>query len=283
MTNATIRSLDRIIPGTPATDGAGVRLTRIIGTPELGEWDPFLLLDEFRSENPDDYIAGFPAHPHRGFETVTYLKQGRFRHRDSKGNEGLLVPGSVQWMTAGRGIIHSEMPEMQDGLLWGYQLWLNLPAKDKFAEPRYQDIGPDKIPVVEEGGTKVTIIAGEYGRQKGPTRPWISTIYFDVQLAPGTTFLHPVSTDMNGFAYVYEGQGQWGSDDDLRSGAAGQLLVLGEGDSVQVEAGDGGVQFLLIAATRLDEPIVRSGPFVMNTREQLYQAFADYEQGVLDK
>ena len=184
------RVVEQIVAGIKTTDGAGVNLRRIIGSPELNLLDPFLLLDEFKSDDKDDYIAGFPSHPHRGFETVTYLMHGAFRHRDSKGNEGHLRSGSVQWMTAGRGIIHSEMPEQEDGQVWGYQLWVNLPQKYKMTEPRYQDIPAEKIPVVEENGRMVKIIAGEYDGVEGPAESFFPISYFDVTLEANSSFRH---------------------------------------------------------------------------------------------
>ena len=205
MTTARIRKISAEIAGQPTTDGAGVNLTRFIGSPELSDLDPFLLLDEFRSSDSSDYQAGFPNHPHRGFETVTYLKAGRFRHRDSQGNQGLLTPGGVQWMTAGRGIIHSEMPETTEGLVWGYQLWINLPAEHKFTDPRYQDIPPEQVPEVTGHGVKVRLITGDYEGQSGPAKTWISTLYFDIELEPGAVFTHSVPPDLSGFVHLYTG------------------------------------------------------------------------------
>jgi redox-sensitive bicupin YhaK (pirin superfamily) len=260
-----------------------VNLTRVIGTRELLDLDPFLLLDEFKSENPNDYIGGFPPHPHRGFETITYLLHGDFQHRDSKGNEGHLTAGSVQWMTAGRGIIHSEMPEMTNGLVWGYQLWLNLPAADKMVEPRYQDIGPDQIPIVEREGARVKIITGEYQGTNGPAQTRIPALYLDVELSPSSTFRHTVPDSLATLAYVVEGEGAFGLDKQSDSMGASWLLVFGKGGTVQVVTEDQAVRFLLLAAEPLNEPIVRQGPFVMNTREELFQAFQDYQNGILDQ
>lgn len=279
----TIRPVSRIVTGVPTNDGAGVNLTRVIGTRELLDLDPFLLLDEFKSENPNDYIGGFPPHPHRGFETITYLLHGNFLHRDSRGNEGHLTAGSVQWMTAGRGIIHSEMPEMTNGLVWGYQLWLNLPAAEKMVEPRYQDIGPDQIPIKEKEGARVKIITGEYHRAKGPAQTRIPALYLDVELGPGTTFNHAVPDSLTALAYVVEGRGAFGLDSQSDSQGSARLLVFGKGDTIHAMTGDQSVRFLLLAAAPLNEPIVRQGPFVMNTREQLFQAFQDYQNGTLDR
>ncbi|MFC1547279.1 pirin family protein [Candidatus Neomarinimicrobiota bacterium] len=279
----TIRPVSRIVRGRPTSDGAGVNLTRVIGTRELLDLDPFLLLDEFKSENPHDYIGGFPPHPHRGFETITYLLHGNFKHHDSRGNEGHLTGGSVQWMTAGRGIIHSEMPEMTNGLVWGYQLWLNLPAADKMVEPRYQDIGPDQIPMVAHEGARVRIITGEYQGTSGPAQTRIPALYLDVELASHSTFQHTVPDSLATLAYVVDGQGAFGLDKQSDSMGASRLLVFGKGDTVQAMTGDQTVRFLLLAAEPLNEPIVRQGPFVMNTREELFRAFQDYQNGTLDQ
>ncbi len=283
MSTNTIRPVKAIVPGQPTTDGAGVNLTRLIGARELPDLDPFLLLDEFRSSDSSDYQAGFPSHPHRGFETVTYLKAGRFRHKDSHGHEGLLEAGGVQWMTAGRGIIHSEMPETTDGLVWGYQLWVNLPAEHKFADPRYQGISPEEMPVHDAEGVKVTLITGEYEGLQGPAQTLIPTLYFDIELAPGAVFTHQVSPDLNGFVHMYTGSLTAGPQERGTEVQAGSLAVLGDGDLVLLEAGPEGAGCLLVAGQRLNEPIVRAGPFVLNTREQLEQAFRDYQEGVLDR
>jgi len=271
-----VREISRVIEGIPATDGAGVKINRIIASPLLNFHDPFLLLDEFKSDHKSDYIGGFPPHPHRGFETVTYLLKGRFRHQDSKGNEGLLEPGSVQWMTAGRGIIHSEMPEKDDGLMWGYQLWINLPSGMKMMEPGYQDIPSEKIPSVEGGGRRVRIIAGEFEGTKGPADTKIPVHYFDVELT-GTSINIPAPLELNAFVYVFEGVISIG-DKKVKKGELG-LLAEGAEFSVSAEAG----RFLFLAAKRLNEPIARGGPFVMNTKEEIDQAFLDYQNGVLDK
>ena len=275
------RVVEQIVTGIKTTDGAGVNLRRIIGSPELNLLDPFLLLDEFKSDDKDDYIAGFPSHPHRGFETVTYLMHGAFRHRDSKGNEGHLRSGSVQWMTAGRGIIHSEMPEQEDGQVWGYQLWVNLPQKYKMTEPRYQDIPAEKIPVVEENGRMVKIIAGEYDGVEGPAESFFPISYFDVTLEANSSFRHPEPTNMNGFIYCYEGEVSVGPEETKVP--VGRLAVMGDGDTVELSAGEAGGAFLFLAGERLEEPIARGGPFVMNTKGEVKQAFLDYQNGVLDK
>lgn len=236
------------------------------------------MLDEFRSDDPNDYIAGFPSHPHRGFETVTIMLAGSMQHRDSVGNTGHLRAGSVQWMTAGRGIIHSEMPQQEDGLMWGFQLWVNLPAAQKMTQPRYQDIGPEEIPTVEPGpGSQVRVIAGRVGDDEGPVGG-IATdpILLDVRLGAGAVFEHPVPTDKNGFVYLYEGNARVGETSQRVE--RGRLAVLGQGDLVRVTAEED-ARFLLVAGRPISEPVARYGPFVMNSREELEQAFADYRSG----
>ena len=216
------RKVVKVVQGMRASDGAGVKLNRVMGQPGLPDLDPFLLLDEFRSEKGSDYVAGFPDHPHRGFETVTYMLAGRMRHGDHMGNVGLLRPGSVQWMTAGRGIVHSEMPEQEDGLLWGFQLWVNLPAKDKLTAPRYQDIAPERIPEAEpSAGVRVRVVAGHVGDVVGPVSGVaVAPLYFDVSLEPGARFAAPVPSGHNAFAYVYSGNADVGpAKSSLRLGA----------------------------------------------------------------
>lgn len=275
------RSVARVITGMPASDGAGVRLNRVIGQPALEDLDPFLLLDEFGSEAAADYIAGFPDHPHRGFETVTYMLDGRMRHGDNKGNVGLLGPGSVQWMTAGRGIVHSEMPEQEEGLMRGFQLWVNLPAKDKMTTPRYQDIPPDRIPVVDAGnGAEVVAIAGRVrgvdgAVDTGDTEP----TYLDVHLAPGGRFDQPVPADHNAVVYVYEGRATIGDRPQAQSLAKGQLGILHDGDGIRVAADGAPARLLVLAGKPIGEPIARHGPFVMNTQAELRQAVDDYMAG----
>ncbi len=282
MTTAKIRKISQIVQGINTSDGAGVKLKRILGSPELGQLDPFLLLDEFKNDNPDDYAAGFPDHPHRGFETVTYMMAGSFTHRDSKGHEGHLSAGSVQWMTAGRGIIHSEMPEQSDGLAWGYQLWLNLPAKWKMTEPKYQDLPSEKLPVVEEKGVRVKVLAGEYGGVRSPGKSFIPFTYLEVRLEPGAVLAQPAPPDQNAFVYVIEGKAETGPESEPGYVKAGHLGVFGEGGSVRLEAGDEKpVHLLFASALKLNEPVVRGGPFVMNTLGELKQAFYDYQTGKL--
>jgi quercetin 2,3-dioxygenase len=270
------RQVVRTLKGQATSDGAGVRLTRVIGTPALDHLDPFLLLDEFRSDAASDYLAGFPDHPHRGFETVTYMLAGEMEHRDHAGNRGRLRPGSVQWMTAGRGIIHSEMPKQEDGLMWGFQLWVNLPAKDKMTAPRYQDIAPERIPVVETEGVRVRVVAGRHGDAVGPVQGIVTDpLYLDVALTAGAAVECPLPGDRSAFVYVFEGA----IDVGAATLARGELGVLGPGDGVRAKAAAGPGRFLLVAAQPLREPIARMGPFVMNTRAELVQAVEDLQSG----
>lgn len=274
------RSVERVIQGLPASDGAGVKLTRVIGQPALDQLDPFLLLDAFGSEKGADYIGGFPDHPHRGFETVTYMLAGRMRHGDNQGNVGLLRPGSVQWMTAGRGIVHSEMPEQEDGLMAGFQLWVNLPAKDKMCPPRYQDIEPEDIPVIEvDDSVRVKVIAGQVNGVKGAVDTGATEpTYLDIHLSSGGAFEHGIPSGHNAVVYVYEGAARIGGEAQPRSLKAGQLGILGPGDAVKLVA-DEPARALLIAGKPLGEPIARHGPFVMNTMSEIRQAVDDYMGG----
>jgi quercetin 2,3-dioxygenase len=275
------RAVARTLPGMPASDGAGVKLTRVIGQPQLDRLDPFLLLDEFRSDTPGDYLAGFPDHPHRGFETVTYMLAGRMRHRDSAGNSGLLVPGSVQWMTAGRGLVHSEMPEQVDGLMWGFQLWVNLPAKDKMTPPRYQDIGPERIPEVAlANGGLVRVIAGALGDVRGPVQAEAtSPLYLDIAIPANGSFATAVPAGHHAFVYPFVGDAIVASPMRDTPLARGTLGVLGEGDGVTLRAGAEGARVLLVAGRPLNEPVARYGPFVMNTQDEIRQAFTDFQSG----
>ncbi|TMH84252.1 MAG: pirin family protein [Betaproteobacteria bacterium] len=271
------RQVARLVRGMAASDGAGVKLNRVIGGPDLPQLDPFLLLDEFRSDDAADYLAGFPEHPHRGFETVTYMLAGRMRHRDNQGNTGLLGPGSVQWMTAGRGIVHSEMPEQENGLMQGFQLWVNLPAKDKMAAPRYQDIEPGRIPELQSAGARVRVIAGSYRDLSGPVQAHATApLYLDVSLQEGE-FQAAVPAEHNAFVYVYEGS----LDIAGRAVTRGELAVLSHGDTVAATAGDAGARFILAAGRPLKEPVARYGPFVMNRREEIEQAMRDFTDGRL--
>ncbi|MFO1427503.1 MAG: pirin family protein [Steroidobacteraceae bacterium] len=281
------RAVTRLVRGEATSDGAGVRLTRVIAGRALPDLDPFLLFDEFRSDDPRDYIAGFPNHPHRGFETVTYMLAGRMRHGDNLGNSGLLTAGSVQWMTAGRGIVHSEMPEQENGRMWGFQLWVNLPASDKMVAPRYQDIPPQQVPELHPAvGVTVRVLAGRCGDVAGPVQGVATQpLYLDLHLEPGTRFAAELPAGHVAFAYVYEGTMQVGTP--ARSVERGMLAVLGEGERCAFAtvagagAGAGAARAVLVAGRALHEPIARYGPFVMNTREQIMQAVEDYNAGRL--
>jgi redox-sensitive bicupin YhaK (pirin superfamily) len=272
------RSIFRRIRGADTADGAGVKLKRIIGQPMLDMLDPFLLLDEFRSDSADDYIAGFPEHPHRGFETVTYMLAGHMQHQDNHGNRGDLSPGSVQWMTAGRGILHSEMPQQENGLMWGFQLWVNLPAKDKMTEPRYQDIAPERIPVVHPAeGVEVRVVAGDFAGASGPVSGVATApIYLDIALQPGAQLSVPLPEAHSAFAYVFDGTDAQVAGETL---TRSELAVLSKGDSVRLSGGDAPSRVLLVAGQPLKEPVARYGPFVMNTTEQIHEAIADFRAG----
>ena len=281
-----VRSVQRVVRGMPASDGAGVKLTRVIGGPQLDGLDPFLLLDEFGTDRPEDYLAGFPEHPHRGFETVTYMLDGRMRHRDNHGNEGVLVPGAVQWMTAARGIVHSEMPEQQEGRMRGFQLWINLPAVRKMAEPGYQEFGPERIPLAEPApGVRVKVIAGsvsdaERGNIDGPiAQPATDPTYLDVELGAGARFAQPLPRGHAAFVYVFEGTVHIGAEHDAAPIGAGQMALLGDGEQVLLHGGADGGRALLVAGRPLREPVARYGPFVMNTREEIVQAVEDFRTG----
>ena len=272
----THRTIKQAIVARPTSDGAGVRLKRSIGTDMLSELDPFLLLDNFGTENPDDYIAGFPDHPHRGFETVTYMIRGLMRHKDSSGNEGLLRPGGVQWMTAGHGIIHSEMPEQTEGEMSGFQLWVNLPAAEKMCVPRYQDFEPDEVPLVQPaGGVEVRVIAGEVDGVPGPVNEIaIEPTYLDITFPPGATFSTDLPLGHTAFAYVFQGQATISND----KVELDHLAVLSDGDQVRMSSADGG-RLILVAGKPFGEPVARYGPFVMNTTDEIRQAIYDYQQG----
>jgi quercetin 2,3-dioxygenase len=280
------RVVRRVVKGMPTSDGAGVKLRRVIGQPQLPDLDPFLMLDEFGTYRAEDYIAGFPDHPHRGFETVTYMLDGRMRHRDNHGNEGVLVPGSVQWMTAGRGLVHSEMPEQQEGRMRGFQLWLNLPARDKMAAPKYQEFGPDRIPVASPAkGVSVKVIAGKVNGTEGPiSQPATDPTYLDVALKPGAEFTQSLPSEYAAFLYVFEGTLQVGVPPGVSVLSTHELGVLGEGSEIRLKgltagAGGGVARAILVAGRPLREPVAKYGPFVMNTREELQQAFEDFQRG----
>lgn len=276
----------RTVQGMPTSDGAGVKLRRVIGTPQLPDLDPFLMLDEFGTDRAEDYIAGFPEHPHRGFETVTYMLDGRMRHRDNHGNEGLLVPGSVQWMTAGRGVVHSEMPEQQEGRMRGFQLWVNLPARLKMSAPAYQEFAPERIPVAHPAeGVSVKVIAGRVAGADGAEvagpiqQPATEPLYLDIDLAPGSVWSTALPAGHNAFVFVFEGALSVGEGTDARPLARHTLGVLGGGERATLEAGGAGARAILVAGRPLREPVAKYGPFVMNTKEELMQAFVDYQEG----
>jgi redox-sensitive bicupin YhaK (pirin superfamily) len=271
------RHITRRVRGMDTSDGAGVKLKRVIGQPALDLLDPFLLLDEFRSDQAGDYIEGFPEHPHRGFETVTYMLAGRMQHRDNHGNRGDLGPGSVQWMTAGRGILHSEMPQQEEGLMWGFQLWVNLPASDKMTAPRYQDIPPADIPVVHPAeGVTVRVVAGELVGQKGPVSGVATDpIYLDIALDAGARFELDLPEGHSAFAYVFDGSSATVAGEPL---SRSELAVLSKGDKVSLSA-EQHARVLLVAGRPLAEPVARYGPFVMNTPAQIHEAIADFRAG----
>ncbi len=281
------RNLKRVIRSMATSDGAGVKLRRTIGQCRGLYHDPFLMLDEFASDNPGDYIAGFPAHPHRGFETVTYLLDGHMLHEDHLGNRGDLKSGGVQWMTAGRGIIHSEMPQQLEGRMRGFQLWINLPARDKMKPAGYRDIDPSQIPVVElPAGGRVKVIAGALdvagSRTRGPIEPGATDpLYLDVELPAGGEFSQPVDADHNAFVYAYEGALTVGEGEGARPLEERSAGLLSAGDRVVGKAQGAGARFLLLAGRPLGEPVVQYGPFVMNTQEEIEQAIRDYQNGEL--
>lgn len=273
------RLIEALVQGRATSDGAGVKLTRVLTGNLQRRLDPFLMLDAFANENPDDYIGGFPEHPHRGFETITYMIAGRMRHRDSAGNEGLLQNGGMQWMTAGRGVLHSEMPEQEDGLMEGFQLWLNLPAKDKMIPAWYQDFPAAAIPeFTTQDGIKVRVLAGEsHGVAGAVQREATAPLYLDVELPAGGEFSQPLPATHNAFVYVYRGEASVGAEVVPTRHMA---ILTNEGDGIVI-ATEQAARLLLIAGQPLDGPIAQYGPFVMNTDAELQQAVADYRAGVL--
>jgi len=298
----SIRPVKQIIQAQPTIEGAGVRLRRAFGFGKTGDFDPFLLLDDFRNEHPEDYLPGFPWHPHRGIETITYVLAGTVNHGDSLGNSGTLGAGDVQWMTAGSGILHQEMPKGDErGRMHGFQLWANLPADLKMTRPRYQDVTSHDIPeVVEDDGTSVRIVCGDFWGKKGPVDGIAANPrYLDVWVPPGKRKTLPVETNRHAFAYVFEGTGRFrdasepaaiqtdvvGSDGKANLTIAGNrsLVLFDNGDEVTVQAGDAGVRFLLVSGKPLEEPVAWSGPIVMNTEEELRQAYAELYNGTFIK
>ncbi len=271
-----MEKIKQVFQGVQTSDGAGVSLTRIIGSPDINMLDPFLLLDEFGSDNPNDYIGGFPPHPHRGFETITYMINGKFRHKDSAGNEGYLTDGGVQWMTAGRGVVHSEMPEQTEGLVRGFQLWLNLPKEKKMIEPSYHDIQADQIPSVPIDNGIVKIISGEFQSIVGPGKPHTGVLYLDVYLDKNAKVSLPVEKDWNAFIYVYDGEIE--ADQSI---VKGTLAVLENTGVFECKSLAKETRLLVIAGDPIGEPVARGGPFVMNTKSEIMQAFEDYQSGKL--
>jgi redox-sensitive bicupin YhaK (pirin superfamily) len=280
------RSVRQLLPGVPTSDGAGVELTRVIGQPALRDLDPFLLLDRFHSDDPGAYLRGFPDHPHRGFETVTVMLAGRMRHRDSRGNHGLIIGQGAQWMTAGRGIVHSEMPEQERGLMSGFQLWVNLPASEKMCPQLYQDLPPELL--AEErltpSGSRIRVIAGRANGLVGPVRERpTAPILLTASLADERPFELDTPEDHTAFVFVASGEVEVGPERSATTVSAGTIALLGPGNRLRVRATSGPGELLLAAARPLGEPIARRGPFVMNTEEELRRAFADHRAGVLDK
>jgi len=277
MTNE-IRQVTKVVTGQSTQDGAGVSLTRMIGQPELPMMDPILLFDVFGSDNPDQYIAGFPPHPHRGFETVTYMMAGKMRHKDSAGHSGVIEAGDVQWMTAGKGIIHSEMPEQEQGRLAGFQLWLNLPAEHKMTQPKYQEYASRQFAVEQQDGVTIKVVAGETdnGTKGIVENDYTAPVLWFVELADSTHFKNQLPDGHSAFVYIEEGVVTLGE----RTIRQGELAVLSNRGILEMVAVKE-AKLLLVAAQPLKEPIARSGPFVMNTREQIEQAYSDYRDGVL--
>ena len=291
-TDMTTRRVSTVLPAIPTSDGAGVRLRRSIGSRRDLRLDPFLMLDEFSSENADDYIAGFPSHPHRGFETVTYMLDGHMQHRDHLGNTGDLVPGAVQWMTAGRGIVHSEMPQQSEGRMRGFQLWINLPAAEKMKPASYRDIAPADVPSYETaGGARVRVIAGRAhdgartiaGAVNADSAMRTDPTYLDVELPAGVSFEHEVGRDHTAYVYVYEGAVSIGDDPHRALVRAHQGAVLDAGERIALRAEDGPARALVLAGRPLGEPIAQYGPFVMNTQDEIEQAIADYQSGAFGR
>ncbi len=277
----TSRNIEKIVIGSNTSDGDGVQLTRMMGSTELDMLDPFLLLDAFGSDKPNDYMGGFPPHPHRGFETVTYMLAGKMRHKDSAGNEGIIEKGGVQWMRAGKGIVHSEMPEQEDGLLAGFQLWVNLPASHKMDDPLYQEYEKSEIPVERRNNsTTLKVIAGitTNGTQGVIKNDWVDPVYWDINLNSGAQFIDELPVDHNAFIYVVDGVLSVGQSEEFVK--KNQLAVLSMGNEIQVSAQTDS-RFLLVAGKPLNEPVARGGPFVMNTAEEIKQAFVDYQSGQL--
>ena len=295
----SIRPVKRVIQSQPTMEGAGVRLRRAFGFGDTTDYDPFLLLDDFRNENPADYQAGFPWHPHRGIETITYVLAGTVEHSDSLGNSGALGAGDVQWMTAGRGILHQEMPQGDsEGRMHGFQLWANLPSALKMTTPRYQDVSSGNIPeVTDDDGTRIRVICGDFWGKTGPVDGIAADPrYLDVWVPPGTRKRLPVETSRHAFAYVFEGAGSFRDASEpqaVRTEGVGEpvatipqeeagnrsLVLFDRGDEVTVQAGEAGIRFLLVSGKPIEEPVAWHGPIVMNTQEELQRAYAELREG----
>ena len=283
----TRRKIETIIKPEVTSDGAGVTLKRGLGISKLSYLDPFLLFDHFGSSNPNDYIAGFPMHPHRGIETVTYMLKGLIKHKDSSGNEGVLGEGDVQWMTAGSGIMHEEMPQMKEGKLEGFQLWVNLPAKNKMMKPRYQEFDSDEIPeITDKNGNKIKVIAGNIDGSQGIVKDIeANPTYLDITLKSNSTFEKNVETDDSIFAYLFEGAAKFGenSNGEVQKIESPYLVAFGKGDHIKIDSLEDGARILLISGKPLVEPIARYGPFVMNTKDEIQQALTDLQRGTFVK
>ena len=282
---STIRKIRKVLKSKPTMEGAGVHLKRVFGNSEVPQFDPFLLLDDFRSDNPDHYLKGFPWHPHRGIETITYVLAGDVEHGDSLGNKGIIGSGDVQWMTAGSGIIHQEMPKGdENGKMYGFQLWANLPARDKMMNPRYRDITNEQIPEVKlDNGTAIKIIAGEVSDIKGPVQDIvIDPEYIDVTVPPNSEFRHPAKQGHTVFAYIIDGEGYFSDQRDPLADN-GTIVLFDNGDELMVSTEDQQVRFLLISGKPIKEPVAWYGPIVMNTQKELETAFEEYKQGTFIK
>ena len=278
MTKLNETTIKQVVEGMPTSDGAGVKLKRVLGQPSLQRLDPFLMLDEFGSEEEQDYIAGFPKHPHRGFQTVTYMLNGKMGHKDSVGNEGLIEDGGLQWMNAGKGIIHEEMPLQIEGKMRGFQLWVNLPANEKMSEPGYQDIPTANIPeLTSDNGSLIRVLAGNYHDQEGAvTTQAVKPQFFDFHLVANEALTLATQSTHNGFLYVYEGE----VDVSGKTLKKGQLGVLDFADQLTLKTDDA-ARAIFVSGEPINEPVVQYGPFVMNTEEEIHQALRDFQQGVL--
>ena len=282
MSKRQLRAVEQVLRSRPALEGAGVKLRRAFGFNEVPMFDPFLMLDDFGSDNPDDYVAGFPWHPHRGIETVTYMLNGDVEHGDSIGNSGVIGSGDIQWMTAGSGIIHQEMPRRARGRMRGFQLWVNLPAGKKMMEPRYREVKGSTIPAFEPAsGVKVKVVSGSVGGVRGPVQDIVvAPEYLDVAADPGAKFRHEVERGRRAFAYVVDGDCRFDAGNDV---GAGHAVLLGDGDEVAVAAGSGGARLLLVSGRPLGEPVAWGGPIVMNTQAELELALDEYRRGTFIK